>query len=235
MIKHFLVILLILLTFNANSTENFKESLALQVKTEHTHPLTNYKQTREILFGNLYLHPGNTLKDVYCEMTYTAQQGVGKGKIPDPNIVNCEHTWPQSKFTSKYPKEIQKNDLHHLFPANSKANTSRGNYPLGSVTRDTMDLSFCHASKRGNLSETNSLGFEPPANHKGNVARALFYFSIRYDIAIPAEQEKTYRDWNALDPVDQEEAEINLKIKQIQGNSNVFIEHPEYTNQISDF
>jgi hypothetical protein len=233
--KPFLVILLFLFSFNIHSTESFKESLALQAKTTHSHPITNYKQARQILFGDLYLGPDNTLKDVYCDMTFSAKHGVGKGKIPDPNIVNCEHTWPQSKFSNQYPKDVQKNDLHHLFPSYSKANTSRSNNPLGTVISHQESIPNCSASMRGNISESNTIGFEPPDYHKGNVARALFYFSIRYDLSIPEEQEKTYRIWSDLDPVDEEEAIVNLKIKSIQGNSNIFIEHPENIKLVEDF
>lgn len=233
--KSFLVILLFLFSFNIHSTESFKESLALQAKTNHSHPITNYKEARQILFGDLYLHPDNTLKDVYCDMTFNAKHGVGKGKIPDPNIVNCEHTWPQSKFSNQYPKDVQKNDLHHLFPSYSKANTSRSNNPLGTVISHQESIPNCSASMRGNISESNSIGYEPPDYHKGNAARALFYFSVRYDLSIPEEQEKTYRIWSDLDPVDEEEALINLKIKSIQGNSNPFIEHPESIKLIEDF
>lgn len=230
MIKSFLVILLFLFGFNAFA--DFKTDLALKVRAEHIHPITNYKESRQIMFGNLYLQSDNTLKDVYCDMTFTAKQGVGTNKIPDPNIVNCEHTWPQSKFTNKYPIEVQKNDLHHLFPAYSKANTSRGNYPLGSVISHEGSIPNCSASKRGGLAETNSTGFEPPDYHKGNAARALFYFSLRYDLEIPENLQETYLTWNELDPVDKEEREVNLKIKAIQGNSNPFIEHPEYINKL---
>ena len=230
----FLAILLFLLSFNAYSA-TFKESLASQIKSTHSRPITNYKEARTILFGNLYLRPDNTLKDVYCDMTFTGKQGVGKGKIPDPNIVNCEHTWPQSKFTNQHPIDIQKNDLHHLFPAYSKANTSRSNLPLGTVTNDERPVPNCSASMHGQLFETETEGFEPPNHHKGNAARALLYFAIRYDMDISNELEMTYRTWNDLDPVDQEEREVNLKIKDIQGNSNVFIEHPEYVDQVDDF
>jgi endonuclease I len=197
--------------------------------------LTNYTKSRQLLFGDVYLRADNTVKDVYCEHIITAKDGAGKNKIPNGSLMNCEHTWPQSKFTNKYPAAMQKNDLHHLFPSDTKANTSRGNYPEGYVTNDTLNIPNCKASKRGILSETNALGFEPPDNHKGNVARAFFYFSIRYDLAIPNELENTYRTWHAIDPVDNEEAKANLRIKEIQGNSNPFIEHPELVEQVKSF
>jgi hypothetical protein len=235
--KFLSLILLFSLSFNVfcEEADSYKTVLSKQVKSEHIHPLSDYTKSRQLLFGDVYLKADNTVKDVYCDIVATAKDGIGKNKIPNPSLMNCEHTWPQSKFTKSFPIETQKNDLHHLFPSYSKANSSRNNYPLGSVVSNGTSLPECLASKRGTISETNATGFEPPTHHKGNVARALFYFSIRYDIAIPAQLEKTYRDWHAIDPVDADEAKANLRIKEIQGNSNPFIEHPENVNLVKDF
>ena len=37
--------------------------------------------------------------------------------------------------------------------------------------------------------EAASEHFEPPAEHKGNVARAIFYFSVRYKMKVTPTQE----------------------------------------------
>lgn len=233
--KSFCAILLFLLSFSVFSSQSFKESLINQLQSTHTKPLTDYAQARRYLFGDLYLTKDNTIYDVYCHHTFTSKDGVGPNKIPNPEIANCEHTWPQSKFTNEFPKEIQKNDLHHLFPVYSKGNSARSNYPFGTTINNKMEISNCESSRKGTLHETNSLGWEPPAEHKGNVARAMFYFSLRYHLKIDDKQEDTFREWSKLDPVDQEERSINLRIKDIQGNSNIFIEHPEYIDQVEDF
>lgn len=234
--KSLACILLFLLSFSIFSAQpTLKASLVNQLQSTHTKPLKNYAEARKILFGSLYLKNGNKLYDVYCHHIFTDKDGVGTNRIPDPNIVNCEHTWPQSKFTNSFPKEIQKNDLHHLFPTYSKANSARSNYPFGTVTDNQLEISNCESSQKGTLQETNTLGWEPPSEHKGNVARAILYFSLRYEISIENKQEDTFKEWNKLDPVDQEEREVNLRIKDIQGNSNVFIEHPEYVDQVDDF
>lgn len=234
--KFFCAILLFLLSFSVLSSDlSFRQSIINQLQSEHTRPITDYAQARRYLFGDLYLRKDNTVYDVYCHHTFNSQDGVGPNKIPNPSVANCEHTWPQSKFTSEFPKEIQKNDLHHLFPVYSKGNSARSNYPFGTVIQNKMEISNCESSQKGITHESNSMGWEPPNEHKGNVARAMFYFSLRYHMSIPDKQEDTFRAWNKLDPVDQDEIDANLKIKSIQGNSNIFIEHPEYIDQIADF
>jgi hypothetical protein len=199
-----------------------------------------YDGARRVMFGKLFLKNdgnGNYIQDVYCQKHFGPEAQVGPNAIPNQNLINCEHSWPQSKFSGAYPKDIQKADLHHLFPSDSKANSIRGNTDFTDVNHDTGDLNQdkCGISKFGNSATSGSDGFEPPLTHKGNVARALFYFSVRYKISIPKEEEATLRRWNDLDPVDQEEIDRNNGIYQAQANRNPFIDYPQLVNYISKF
>jgi endonuclease I len=74
-----------------------------------------------------------------------------------------------------------------------------------------------------------------PTVHKGNVARALFYFSVRYKIKIPATEEIVLRRWNDLDPIDNAEEVRNEQIYFAQGSRNPFIDFPELANSINKF
>ncbi len=195
-----------------------------------------YTAARKILFGKLYLSENEEgryyVRDVYCQETFT--EGVGPDRIPNHNRLNCEHTWPQSKFSSRFPNEMQKSDLHHLYPTDSKANSIRGNYEFGEVENESYDL--CGTSQVGRDSNTGGGHyFEPPSEHKGNVARSLFYFSVRYKLPISERQEAALRKWHHEDPVDSEEMERNNQIHMIQGNRNPFIDAPELVGRIDNF
>ena len=198
----------------------------------------SYKEARIELFGNLHLEKdsrgNNFVKDLYCENNYGRNHGVGPGRIPSARYINCEHTWPQSKFNPNMSKTLQKTDLHHLYPVNNRANSSRGNHPFAEVNGRAVN-SDCTASLRGTAIGTNTTSFEPPSSHKGNVARAIFYFSVRFKMPISAEQEKYLRNWNQEDPVDQEERVRNQEIFEFQNNRNPFIDEPELINAIYDF
>lgn len=199
----------------------------------YSQKVLGYRGARKILFGKLHLEEdknGYYLKEVYCRKVYTpAQTNIGPNKIPNSNKVNCEHTWPQSKFSRRFGKEMQKSDLHHLYPTDSRANSIRGNYEFGNVD-DHGSITNCEASN------SESPGrFEPPNEHKGNVARAVFYFSVRYKMEIGAQQERTLREWNRLDPIDAEERERNDGIYAVQGNRNPFIDFPHMADNIRDF
>ena len=203
-------------------------------KSCYEHTAIGYGAARVFLFSYFYLvQNGNhyTVTDVYCGKEYEVP---GPNGIPGSDIMNVEHTWPQSKFTHAYPTDTQKSDLHHLFPSDSKLNSDRGNFPFGEVARKVKDLK-CPVSQLGYPENSNQLSFEPPVAHRGNVARALFYFAIRYDMKIDQLQERFLRKWNQEDPVDQQELDRNKAIQQAQGNRNPFVDYPELVDRISDF
>ena len=93
----------------------------------------------------------------------------------------------------------------------------------------------CGIAKYGSPVVGGNDGFEPPLTQKGNTARAIFYFSVRYKISIPKAEEDVLRRWNELDPVDQQEMDQNDAIQAVQGNRNPFIDFPTLANDISKF
>ncbi len=215
-----------------------KNALFTVISAKQT--VLGYDGARKIMFGKLFLKNdsnGYYINDVYCQKHFGASAGVAVNTIPNGIKINCEHTWPQSKFTNAFPNEMQKSDLHHIFPADSKANSIRGNDDFVDVQTDngTLTQDECGTSKYGSSAASGHDGFEPPLTHKGNVARALFYFSVRYKIAMPKTEEDVLRRWNDLDPVDQEEMDRNNAIEQVQGNRNPFIDFPSLVNDISKF
>jgi deoxyribonuclease-1 len=228
---HYIVfILMIFLSFAACGKPIVdKTELQNEIRVTHSRVL-DYAEARAYLFGKLHYNNG-IVTDVYCEQNYDARHGVGPGKIPDPKFLNCEHTWPQSMFFGPEAASM-KTDLHHLFPSNSNSNSTRSNHPFGEVSNGP---NVCNISSIGKIVNTNLTGFEPPQRHKGNVARAIFYFSTRYAMPLDPVQEHYLRQWHKQDPIDQEEVNRNLMIQQIQGNLNPFIIHPEYVETIKDF
>ncbi len=209
--------------------------------TETFHSPVSYKRARELIFGFLYLEGTSPqtyeIDTYYCNETLTnadfsTGSQLGPMKIPDNNVVNVEHAWPQSHFTGQFPKGTQKADLHILFPTDSQINSIRGNYPFGKVL--TPLQAPCEQAALGVSSEGERV-FEPDDVIKGDMARAIFYFSVRYKAKVDKNQEAALREWHEMDPPDQHEIDLNEKIFDIQKNRNPFVDHPEYVDQISDF
>ena len=207
----------------------------------YNHTPVTYTQARTLILGEFYLQMGPSgyaVMDVYCNHIRGPEDfssaRPGPGKIPNNNVVNVEHTWPQSRFSRRYSDDTQKTDLHHLFPTDSHINAVRGNHPFGEVNQEVMQLD-CPESRFGVGSAGSDDVFEPPVNHRGNVARALFYFSVRYELPISEDEEVILRKWHKQDPVDEAEHARNQEIFEIQKTRNPFIDFPDLVDSIQNF
>jgi endonuclease I len=139
---------------------------------------------------------------------------------------NCEHVVPQSWFDKKEP---MRGDLHHLFACEVRCNGFRGNdaYFQFPETRDTV---------RPECGRQGDNRFEPEQG-KGPVARATFYFLVRYPglvqaAEMPPERLAVLRAWHAADRVGEYERHRNAAAEAAQGNRNPFIDHPEWVDDV---
>jgi endonuclease I len=194
-------------------------------KMSHGRIQLSYSQSRRFLFEHSIDSTGHVW-DVYGQ-----REARTPGGSPDVEDVNVEHTWPQSRFHTGWASvgkhrdnDPMKADLHNLYPTDNRLNGLRGNKPFGEVPGCNSGTS-CDAAAM----------FEPPDAHKGNAARAIFYMSVRYGMAVPADMEATLKLWNRADPVDAAETRRNDDIQGIQGNRNPFIDEPSLVDRISDF
>lgn len=170
---------------------------------------------------------------------YTGRQAVGvtTRATAAQNSINTEHTWPRSRGAEVDPAL---SDLHHLFSSDSAANERRSNYPFGLV-RGTV-LWTGPASGSGDMSRlgyasgnSGQIVFEPRASVRGDIARGLLYFYIRYGTERPsgfsltnfAQERDLLIAWAREDAVDAWERGRNDAIQRAQGNRNPFIDWPE--------
>ena len=207
------------------------------------HRSLGYDKARLLMFGEMYLKQNSKnqyyVKDVYCEKEFTdddfgGTKTFGPGLLPKSgNIINTEHTWPQSRFTGRFLREMQKSDSHHIFPSESQMNSKRGSLRFGRIVEEVEKLK-CPQNRLGRQAEGDFV-FEVPDSQKGNTARAIFYFATRYQMKITPPEEETLRQWNKIDPVDDEEMTRNNAIEKAQGNRNPYIDIPELLNHINSF
>lgn len=196
-----------------------------------------YDRARKIMFGELDTlrdGQGTYVLDVYCGKKFYFKS---IDEVPNMHAqVNIEHTWPQSKFNGNFAKDMQKSDMHHLFLSDSKANSVRGNSPFGLVGEidNRMGGEGCGKSKMGFMIDGREV-YTPPAPHRGNVARALFYFSMHYNLGIDQTQERILREWHKNDPVDAAEIKRHEGIARYQKIRNPFVDHPQIVDKIGDF
>ncbi len=167
-------------------------------------------------------------------------------------VWNREHVWCQSLANGLYG-DLNKNigagtDIHHLRPALNTYNSTRGNTPYGIIEDKST------AKRLGDTDNFyTSTIFEPSNEIKGDIARVLMYVYTRYSNTLSSSENELgargdlkisnvvytrentdtaawnlLLSWNELDPVNHLEMERNNNAQDIEGNRNVFIDHPEF-------
>lgn len=158
----------------------------------------------------------------------------------DADDWNREHVWAKSHGdfgTSPGPGT----DVHHLRPTDVTVNSDRGNkdFDMGGTESEEAP---------GNFTDGDS--WEPRDEVKGDVARMIFYMSVRYDggdgfadLEVNDNVDNgsnpfmgrvsVLKQWNEQDPPDAGEQRRNQVIfDQFQHNRNPFIDHPEWVAEI---
>ncbi len=192
------------------------------------HTSLGYDGARDVMLGVT----GNfDLTGGMLECVYT-----GKKAAPDgtrtPNGFNTEHTWPQSLGAGSEPA---RSDLHHLFPVDELANNARGNLPFAATSCTSACAYDNGGSRKGPLLGGVEEVFEVRPVRRGDVARALFYFAVRYDQSIEAFEETALRSWHDSDAPDAVEQARNDAIETYQKNRNPFVDRPDFVAKIADY
>lgn len=196
---------------------------ALTARHSDTHITRTYSQARTFMFSTAD-NVGGIVTCVYTGFTLATDV------IPDGNVMNTEHTWPQSRGADVDPR---RSDIHHLFPTESTSNSRRGNLEFCNVVTTTWGPV---GGSRLGRDASGITCFEPNDGHKGNVARAMFHFAAVYgpEYRISAAEEAALRAWHYLDPVDAAERARNDAVASYQGSRNPFIDYPHLFVRLPD-
>lgn len=201
------------------------------------HRLLSYDSARIYMFGFIDNY-NDSVECVYSGFRRYLPAGTNNVTYPEP--VNTEHTVPQSFFASQLPMH---SDLFHLFPVFETWNVDRGNNPFSDIPDHLTQKWIYRSSSQTTIPVTNidlyseylPTTFEPREQHKGDLARAVFYFFTMYTLndrninnvaAI-----NTLCLWARNDPPDSREIERNNRIENYQGNRNPYIDRPEWLMQ----
>ncbi len=198
-----------------------------------------YTSARDSLYA--FVDRGNleTIVDIYAGRLAT---GVNSRATALQFGFNTEHSWPRSRGAENDPAL---SDLNHIFTADSTANSSRSNHPYGIVTGTVSWTSSGSQSEVSRVGRDASGGivFEPRASKRGDIARALLYFHVRYKTQAPSgfslqnfnKERALLLAWHAEDPPDAYERARNAAVYRAQGNRNPFIDWPEFVTAIGTF
>ncbi len=200
----------------------------------------SYGMARDTMFSKIYnindsLTGVYTGHRIYLDPTVDPTQAAFMNG--SNNGINTEHTYPRSKGAED---GNARSDMHHLFPTRTPVNAARGSFPFADINDNITDTWFRNNQSQSNIppediidefSESRNGSFEPREDHKGNVARAVFYFYTMYrnqannaDPNFFETQRATLLQWHQEDPVDQLEYDRTFQIAAYQsGKPNPFI------------
>ena len=164
--------------------------------------------------------PGNLL------LIYGSQaSGTHQRSRPVGGSWNREHVYAKSKGTPNLGTSGPGADGHHLRPADTSLNSTRGN-----LSFDDGTGAAAYKTSRG--------GWYPGNEWKGDVARILMYMYVRYNSRClplnitmnPSTYSSDFPDillkWNVEDPVSSFEIQRNNVVAATQKNRNPFIDNP---------
>jgi len=215
--------------FPALQGEQLLDSLIAYYKPN---TVLSYNGARDKMYAIIY-NVNDTLEGVYTGykvyVPYNSSNPRTYTNAANP-IMNCEHTWPQSLGASGNAES----DMHHLFATNGNANAARGNLPFDEINDQLTDkwwkgVSFITSVPSIQIDkyseEDTGIRFEPREEHKGNVARAMFYFYTMYKEQADAInpnffiiQKDILRQWHIADPADALEISRTNQIASYQDN-----------------
>lgn len=155
-----------------------------------------------------------------------------------PSGMNIEHSFPKSWWGGTSNQAYK--DLYNLMPSEQKINSSKSNYPMGTVTSARVNNG---CTKVGTGINGYQL-WEPADKWKGDFARGYMYMATAYQHYswqgtqalqllkqgdYPTLQEWAYTlylQWARTDAVDELEVKRNNAVSLIQGNRNPYVDFP---------
>lgn len=177
---------------------------------------------------------GVDVNDGMVECVYTGVRAAADGTRTPEGIFNTEHVWPRDRGADVTPAL---SDMHHIRPTLEAANTARANFHFGETPCNGGPT--CTWSLDGSELGTSPYGvgrvFEVRAERRGDIARSMFYFAVRYGLPIDEVEEATLRVWNVEDPPDEFERTRHERVVALQHNRNPFIDRPDFVERIADY
>ncbi|RRJ66036.1 hypothetical protein EHV15_26305 [Paenibacillus oralis] len=243
-------------SFRADGGQLFRQMHQLLLDTHTT--IFSYKASRAQLYSVVDLREDGTLRSIYSGKDLDAEQLIHedfrmeqqrgefleslalRGQTDEEGFeelieerfgFNVEHVVPQSWFGMKNPMV---GDIHHLFICESQCNSFRSNIPYYDFA-DYNPEAYRERIRNECGKRGGHIRFEPEYG-KGEVARAVLYFLLRYPGKIEGQKSRVdvglLLNWHQEHSVTLHEKHRNRAIYELQGNRNPLIDFPEIAGQI---
>jgi len=211
------------------------------------HTVLSYSEVRGDK-SRVDIREDGTIWDMYSDCTFYPSSYCGSGTDYEAcDCYNREHGLPKSWWGGSNTEPMY-TDLHHIFPTDFEANSQRGAWAYGEVTRTPVwNNSIGSKVGYGTFgSSGNNYVFEPADEYKGDIARVYFYMVTCYNDKNFTQGGKGYQmftysggkaaftdkalslllKWHRQDPVSEKELTRDAKINAKQHNTNPYVHEP---------
>lgn len=216
---------------------------AFRLTPVNSQEIKNFEFSKAKNIAHKKIYKDQLQKDFYCGCDYDRSKNIKINscgyKIRKTALrakrVEWEHVVPASRYGHSDEcwynggrKNCEKNsknfndfegDLHNLRPVIGEVNGDRSDLPYGLAGEFPATYGNCHFK----IDFKNDVA-EPGDEIKGDVARISLYISEKHEILFTNSEIEMFKEWAKKDPVSESEKQINEKIKEIQGDSNPYID-----------
>ena len=109
-------------------------------------------------------------------------------------------------------------DLYNLVPAIGEVNGDRSNFRFGVLPATEPKHGACPVKV-----DFKQQVFEPAPKVRGDIARIYFYMADKYNLQLSRAQQQLLLAWHKLDPVTEQEQQLNQRIAPHMGHDNPFV------------
>ena len=231
------------------TSKELRESLHEEIKD---HTVLTYKQIRGDQ-AKVDVRADGKLWDIYSGYDFYMSDYCSGVDVGEGECYNREHVLPKSWWGYKAENEANDpmyTDLHHVYSVDAIANEKRSAWVYDEVRSATWTNNL--GSKLGTGKTWNENSFEPVDEYKGDIARIYFYMLTCYMDKDFTAGGKGYRyftysngvcdfksqalalmlKWHRQDSVSEKEIARNIKVADLQGNVNPFVEQPALVEYI---
>ena len=221
--------------YNGTEGEDGEElkSTLHQIIDQHT--VFSYYNSKSVL----KISDADPVNSSHVILVYTGRSQDNNDYGTGGNQINREHVWAKShgNFDEVYPMY---SDVHNLKPCDCSVNQDKGNKDFDNGGTQHTEATGCYYT---------TYTWEARDEVKGDIARIIFYMSVRYegdngeiDLEVvdavntyPYPEHgklSTLLEWNLQDPPDEFEINRNNVIFAWQKNRNPFVDNPEFAQLI---
>ncbi|MDG4475390.1 endonuclease [Thiovibrio frasassiensis] len=180
---------------------------------------SRYHYVRDTFFWPIIYN--HAYEDLYCGRPFPAGKRITVEHVYPADWIAEANECKNRKNCDVEAYRVASSDLHNLWPAEQRYNSSRSSLPFGVIPENTPRFNNDECDFERTTGENAIV--EPRDEVKGDIARSMLYMIWKYKLPDHGQTDLMLQ-WNMIDPPTDAEKARYKKNLEIQGNSNPYIE-----------